>query len=42
MTVASGTLVDIRAHCEVDGLALLTRDETRYRKYFPTVELLTP
>ena len=32
----------IGAHAAVDGLALLTRDATRYRRYFPTVELVAP
>jgi predicted nucleic acid-binding protein len=32
----------IGAHAEVSGLRLLTRDEQRYRSYFPTVELLIP
>lgn len=32
----------IGAHAAVDGLALLTRDQTCYRTYFPTVRLITP
>lgn len=32
----------IGAHAAIERLALLTRDETRYRTYFPTVELLSP
>ncbi|MCW2749148.1 MAG: PilT protein [Aeromicrobium sp.] len=32
----------IGAHAAVEDLALLTRDVTRYRTYFPTVELLAP
>jgi predicted nucleic acid-binding protein len=32
----------IGAHAAVDDLALLTRDVSRYRTYFPTVELLAP
>jgi hypothetical protein len=32
----------IGAHAEVDGLALLTRDASRYRTYFPDVELIAP
>jgi predicted nucleic acid-binding protein len=32
----------IGAHAAVGGLRLLTRDPTRYRAYFPTVELTTP
>lgn len=32
----------IGAHAAIDGLALLTRDQTRYRTYFPTVRLITP
>jgi predicted nucleic acid-binding protein len=32
----------IGAHAAVDRLPLLTRDEARYRTYFPTVEVLAP
>lgn len=32
----------IGAHAAVDRLALLTRDATRYRAYFPTVTLVSP
>lgn len=32
----------IGAHAETAGLRLLTRDPVRYRKYFPTVKLVTP
>ena len=32
----------IGAHAETSGLRLLTRDATRYRKYFPKVELIAP
>lgn len=32
----------IGAHAAVADLRLLTRDEVRYRSYFPTVELIVP
>lgn len=32
----------IGAHAAVAGLRLLTRDPSRYRSYFPTVELIAP
>jgi predicted nucleic acid-binding protein len=32
----------IGAHAAVAGFQLLTRDESRYRTYFPTVELIAP
>lgn len=39
-----GVLPDffIGAHATVAKLPLLTRDQARYRTYFPTVELITP
>lgn len=32
----------IGAHAAVEGLTLITRDPTRYRHYFPRVDLITP
>jgi hypothetical protein len=32
----------IGAHAAVGGLTVLTRDVSRYRTYFPTVELIAP
>ncbi len=32
----------IGAHAEAEGMALLTRDPTRYRTYFPKVKLICP
>lgn len=32
----------IGAHAAIKGLALLTRDATRYRTYFPRLEVLAP
>jgi predicted nucleic acid-binding protein len=32
----------IGGHAAITGLRLLTRDPTRYRTYFPTVELIAP
>jgi predicted nucleic acid-binding protein len=40
----TGVLADffIGAHAAVEKLPLLTRDARRYRRYFPTVVLITP
>jgi len=32
----------IGAHAAVEGLTLLTRDVSRYRSYFPRLEILAP
>lgn len=32
----------IGAHAAVEGMPLITRDETRYRTYFPTLKLICP
>lgn len=32
----------IGAHAAIQGYRLLTRDPSRYRAYFPTVQLITP
>lgn len=32
----------IGAHAAVAGMRLLTRDATRYRSYFPSIELIAP
>ena len=32
----------VGAHAAVTNMAILTRDVSRYRTYFPTVDLLTP
>jgi hypothetical protein len=32
----------IGAHAAIEHFALLTRDATRYRTYFPTLEILSP
>ena len=39
-----GVLPDfyIGAHAAVGAIAILTRDVSRYRSYFPTVKLITP
>ena len=40
----TGVLPDffIGAHAQAEGWVLLTRDPTRYRRYFPTVPLICP
>jgi len=40
----TGVLPDffIGAHAAVSAIPLLTRDTTRYRSYFPTVQLIAP
>jgi hypothetical protein len=40
----TGVLPDffIGAHAAVRGIPLLTRDDRRYRSYFPTLELIAP
>ena len=42
--VRTGVLPDffIGAHALVERLPVLTRDERRFRQYFPTVELIAP
>jgi hypothetical protein len=32
----------VGAHASVSGMMLLTRDATRYRTYFPTLQLIAP
>jgi predicted nucleic acid-binding protein len=32
----------VGAHAAIEGLALLTRDQSRYRSYFPKVEIIAP
>jgi predicted nucleic acid-binding protein len=32
----------IGAHAEAEGLVLATRDATRYRTYFPQIEIVAP
>jgi len=40
----TGVLPDffIGAHAAISSLSLLTRDDRRYRTYFPTLKLITP
>jgi hypothetical protein len=42
--VRTSTLPDffIGAHAAVSGLRLLTRDDSRYRTYFPKVTFISP
>jgi predicted nucleic acid-binding protein len=42
--IRTGVLADffIGAHAETERLPLLTRDTSRYRTYFPTVNLIAP
>jgi predicted nucleic acid-binding protein len=42
--IKTGVLADffIGAHAVVADVALITRDPTRYRSYFPGIELITP
>jgi len=42
--IRTSTLPDflIGAHAAVAGLRLLTRDDTRYRTYFPTLSFISP
>jgi len=42
--IRTGVLPDffLGAHAEVTGSLLLTRDMSRYRTYFPSVELISP
>jgi len=42
--IKTGVLPDffIGAHAAVTRMPLITRDTTRYRRYFPTVELIAP
>jgi predicted nucleic acid-binding protein len=32
----------IGAHAALAGMALLTRDASRYRSYFPSLEIIAP
>ncbi len=42
--IRTGVLPDFfpGAHAQVTGSLLLTRDRSRYRTYFPTIDLLSP